>query len=263
MLPNKLIIAAAIRNNAMYLPAIFANIKIISSLFSEVKCIFVESDSSDNSLELLNTFKDNNEKVEIISLGHLEPTMPLRTQRIATARNVYLERTESLKEVYDTLLVLDTDEVNAEPIDAESILSNFKYYGWDMICANQGYLYYDLWALRHPDWMPFDCWERIQNQPSFMSPQAAQQLFLNSRFIHIDQNHPPIKVESAFGGSAFIRINSIKGIRHHGIQHGMQICEWVPFCKGLNEGNANIFINPRFINQKNIPGLFYSLGMIK
>ena len=251
MLPNKLIIAAAIRSNGNYLPEIFNNINLISSLFSDVKCIFVESDSSDNSLELLNRFKGNSENVEIISLGNLEPTMPLRTQRIATARNVYLERTESLKDVYDTLLVLDTDEVNAEQIDTESILSNFKYSDWDMICANQGHLYYDLWALRHPDWMPFDCWERIQNRPSFMSPQAAKEIFLGSRFIHIDQNHPPIKVESAFGGSAFIRINSIKGVRHHGIQNGMQICEWVPFCKGLNEGNGNIFINPRFINQKN------------
>lgn len=251
MLSNKLIIAAAIRSNAKYLPAIFNNINLISSLFSDVKCIFVESDSSDNSLELLNRFKGNSENVEIISLGNLEPTMPLRTQRIATARNVYLERTESLKDVYDTLLVLDTDEVNAEQIEIESILSNFRYADWDMICANQGHLYYDLWALRHPDWMPFDCWERIQNRPSFMSPQAAKEIFLGSRFIHIDQNHPPIKVESAFGGSAFIRINSIKGVRHHGIQNGMQICEWVPFCKGLNEGNGNIFINPRFINQKN------------
>ena len=254
MLPNKLIIAAAIRSNGNYLPAIFNNINLISSLFSDVRCIFVESDSSDNSLELLNKFKGNNEKIEIISLGHLQSTMRLRTQRIATARNVYLERTESLKGVYDTLLVLDTDGVNAEQVDTESILSNFRYSDWDMICANQGLLYYDLWALRHPDWMPFDCFERIErilNPPSFISPQVANEISLNSRFIHIDQNHPLIKVESAFGGSAFIRIDSIKGARHCGIHNNKQICEWVPFCKALNQGNANIFINPRFINQKN------------
>ena len=251
MLSNKLIIAAAIRNNAKYLSSIFANINTIANLFSDVKCVFVESDSSDGSLDMLNSFKGTSDQVEVISLGRLEPSMPLRTQRIATARNTYLERAEQLKDNFDLLLVLDTDEVNAEPVDTESILSNFKYSGWDMICANQGHLYYDLWALRHPDWMPFDCWERIANRPSFMSPQAAKEIFLGSRFIHIDSRHPPIKVQSAFGGSAFIRINSIKGTRHYGVNNGMQICEWVPFCQGLNEGKANIFINPQFINQKN------------
>jgi len=251
MLPNKLIIAAAVRNNSTHLPAIFDNINTISSLFSDIMCIFVESDSSDNSLELLYKFKENNNKIEIISLGKLEPTMPLRTQRISTARNTYLERVEQLHLEYDTLLVLDTDEVNADPVDIESILSNFKYTGWDMICGNQGHLYYDLWALRHPIWMPFDCWERIANRPSFMSPSDAKEIFLGSRRIHIDQNLPPIKVESAFGGSAFIKTKSIKGARHCGIYNGNQICEWVPFCKALNKEKGNIYINPRFINQRN------------
>jgi len=251
MLPNKLIIAAAIRNNSRWLPYIFNNINTIGGLFSDVRCVFVESDSSDNSLDLLHNFKGKNERIEIISLGKLESNMPLRTQRIATARNTYLDRVEQLKDQYDTLMVLDTDEVNSDPTDTDGILSNFRYEGWDMICANQGHLYYDLWALRHPEWMPFDCWERIANKPTFMNPQAAKEIFLGSRFIHIDPNHPPIKVQSAFGGTAFIRTHSIKGARHHGIENGMQICEWVPFCTKLNEGRGNIFINPKFINQKN------------
>lgn len=46
-------------------------------------------------------------------------------------------------------------------------------------------------------------------------------------------------------------IFSIKDARHHGIENSMQICEWVPFCTKLNEGSGNIFINPKFINQKN------------
>ena len=83
MIDKKIIIAGIVRNNAQYLSSIFKNIEMISSLFKEVKCIFVESDSNDNSLNLLNEFKNKNKNVDVISMGNLRTKMPYRTQRTA------------------------------------------------------------------------------------------------------------------------------------------------------------------------------------
>jgi hypothetical protein len=84
-----------------------------------------------------------------------------------------------------------------------------------------------------------------------MSYNTANNIFSLSRQIIIPRDHSPIKVESAFGGMALVKIPSIKGARHSSRdEDGEEYCEWVPFCKSLNNGNANIYINPAFINGK-------------
>lgn len=255
MIDKKLIIAGIVRNNAQYLPSIFKNIENISSLFKEVKCIFVESDSTDNTVNILNNFKNKNKNIEIISMGNLRDKMPYRTQRTAFCRNIYLDRVEEIKDEYELLLVMDMDDVNSYPIQSESILSNFKYHDWDMITANNPDGYYDIWALRHPTWMPYDCWEAVGNRPSFMSNDEAINIHVRSRIIKIDVNHPLIEVQSAFSGMAFIKTKSIKGGRHIGlIQDGgaiREIVEWIYFCKSINEGKPKIYINPRFVTNTN------------
>jgi hypothetical protein len=101
--------------------------------------------------------------------------------------------------------------------------------------------------------MPYDCWAMYRNKPSFMTGEEAHKMFIKSKFININQSHPWIKVQSAFGGSAFIKISSIKGSRHSGIgPDHYETCEWVSFCKSLNNGNSSIYINPKFINQTSI-----------
>ena len=255
MIDKKIIIAGIVRNNAQYLSSIFKNIEMISSLFKEVKCIFVESDSNDNSLNLLNEFKNKNKNVDVISMGNLRTKMPYRTQRTAFCRNIYLDEVEKLKDEYELLLVMDMDDINSYPIQKESILSNFKYDNWDMITANNPDGYYDIWALRHPTWMPYDCWKAVGDRPSFMSNEEAINIHVKSRIIKIDINHPLIEVQSAFSGMAFIKIESIKGARHIGLiqNNGViqEIVEWVYFCKSIKEGKAKIYINPRFVTNTN------------
>jgi hypothetical protein len=255
MINKKLIIAGIVRNNANYLNNIFLNIKNISQLFSEVKCIFVESDSTDNSLDLLNKFAIEQKNTNVISMGKLQERMPYRTQRTAFCRNVYLDEVEKIKDEYPLLLVMDMDDINSYLIQPESIISNFYYTDWDMITANNPDGYYDIWALRHPQWMPYDCWKAVGDRPSFMSNEEAINIHVRSRIIKIDVNHPLIPVESAFSGMAFIKTDKIKGARHIGMaQDGnkiYEIVEWIHFCKTLNEGNAKIFINPRFVTNTN------------
>ena len=92
MLNKKIVICGAIRDCEKYLDGIFENFKTIVELFEDVKFVFVESDSSDNTLNKLQTLcSKNNYIADIITFGKLEDKVKLRTQRIAIARNEYLK----------------------------------------------------------------------------------------------------------------------------------------------------------------------------
>lgn len=249
---KKLVIASTASNCEKFLPNVLNNVLSIAKHFKEIKWLIVESDSTDSTHQLLKTVH-NQVNSEIYSFGNLKQKIWSRTERITRARNHYLNLIEEKYTDYEYLLVLDINPTNIEPINDEAILSNFNTTEqWDMICANQGYLYYDLWALRHPVWMPDDCWLQYKYRPSFMSEIDAHRIFIKSRFIHIDKNLPLIPVQSAFGGAAFIKTKSIQGARHEAFHKHIneEVCEWVPFCKSLNKGDSKIFINPKFINQK-------------
>lgn len=247
---EKIIFACAIRDCEKHIISVYNNILNLAKLFAEYRIIFIESDSKDSTLQFLANLKENDKNVEFISLGNLSSKFEERTERIAAARNTYLDLVESNYPTWDILCPFDADDRSTYPIDINDFLSNFKYSGWDMICANQKNKYYDMWALRHYYWMPFDVirWMTLE-RPYFIKYKDAQNMCSHSRIIHIDEMYPPIKVDSAFGGMALIKISSIKGARHKGLyEDGWPCCEWVPFCKSLNGGNAKIYINPKFIN---------------
>lgn len=239
-----LLIASVVRDCESHLEKVFTNIENISKRFNNVKVVFVESDSSDNTLSILEDIKTNsNLDVQIISLGKLQDTFPSRTDRISHARNVYLDIAE--KENYDYLLVLDSDEISTEEMNVDDVMSCFDYEDWDMMTSNQPSGYYDLWALRHEKLMPYDCWKKVVERPSNISYNKAVYEYVNKAFFKLPKTENPVKVNSAFGGAAFIKVKGINGSRHVGhYENGIPICEWVPFCDRLE----NIFINPRFVN---------------
>lgn len=250
MRSEKIVFAAAIRDCEAHIQNVYNNIINLSSLFSEYKIIFCESDSSDNTLNALKFLQSVDKNVVVVTFGKIQDKVRSRTQRISIARNAYLNIVEEQYKDYDLLCPFDADDRLSKPINPQAMLSNFKFDEWDMVTANQKHIYYDMWALRHEYWMPYDVLKQVvHKRPSFISEKRANLMFSLSKRINIDQYHPPIKVQSAFGGMALIKIPSIQGARHTGIdEEGYECCEWVPFCRSLKQGTANIFINPEFIN---------------
>lgn len=246
---NSIVVAAAIRNISSIIEPIFQNIRVLTTLFDKVKCVLIESDSYDDTVSAIQKHKHIlNCGVSLYSFGSSINQMPNRMQRICKARNIYLDIIEKDYKDFDYLYVMDFNDSNLEPYDKEGIISNFNLaVDWNMVCANQEKMYYDLYALRHDVWMPSNCWNAIGNRPSFMSYEDAHNIFVKSRFLKIDKFHDPIKVNSAFGGSAFIKIKSINGARHEALdEKGEEECEWVSFCKQI----GNVYINPKFINMR-------------
>ena len=113
----KLIICGCAKNIVNFWTNTSKNLQIIFDSLEDYKCIIIESNSTDNSLEVLNDWSKNNPKINIVSLGNLQEQS--RTKRIALCRNKYLENIEPFYEEFPYCLFLDLD-------NALEIYDNFK-----------------------------------------------------------------------------------------------------------------------------------------
>ena len=89
MIEHSMMIALCVRNVENYLPDVIENINNIRSFVSKTKVVFVESDSTDRTPELLKEINDPD--FVIISEGNLEKTYSERTARLSHCRNLYLD----------------------------------------------------------------------------------------------------------------------------------------------------------------------------
>lgn len=246
-----------VRNGAPYLDKIFENIERIGGLFKNYSCVFVESDSSDNSLQILNKFKykhDNN--IHILSLGNLESHISSRTCRIAAARNagiVFCEKNNIL-DTHDYYIHMCMDEVNSDKMLEDDFLSCFLYdiNTWAGMTANQ-LTYYDLWCLRCKGWLDYDCWFEVSNRPSYMTFEDAHNMHVKSKFIKIPKNYGLIEVDAAHGGFGIFKSSYAKGARYrgHNDNNSFEECDLINFCRHVRAQNGKIFINSQLINHYN------------
>jgi glycosyltransferase involved in cell wall biosynthesis len=219
--------------------------RIFDSL-DNYQCVLVESNSSDNSLELLTYWASKDfEKRKVFSLGNLKE--PSRTKRIAQCRNFYLDyfHQEKLFDQYDYLLVVDIDNIlQIESKFKQQLESCFQTsLEWDAIASNRKIVYYDIWALRSSELgCTFDCWEmaaKYNTKYKFGIYQTGTQKYVTAFMKHIPKNSKWIKCQSAFGGMALYKTASIKTKKYN----GDKTCEHIAFHEGLK-----MYINPEFIS---------------
>jgi hypothetical protein len=244
MLDYDIIIVGCARNIEKYLYKSLNKINMIKNLFKSSKVFIYENDSTDKTLEILKDWENKN----IIKLFTEKNVPGKRTERLAHGRNILYN--EAMKYDFDLLIVMDLDNV-IELLSEKSILSCFYIKeDWAMIGANQLGNYYDLWALRtYDDWMPFDCWECVRNNPINMY------YCVNSRYKNIPINSNIIKVKSCFGGFAIYKRKYLNNCSYgNGLQgnvHKYELCEHVPFNECIIKNGGYIYINPKLINFNN------------
>jgi len=254
---QKILIVGTSRNCFDYLEDNISRITTAFHKFLNVHWLIVESDSSDNTLLLLSQLALQIPNFRYKSLGHLEASMPLRTERIAFCRNYYLNeiRTNIDYADIDLLVVCDLDKNAQSHLSTDGVMSCFERNDWEVCTANQLGKYYDIWALRHPLWSPNDCWQQTKFlQLSMKLPKKrANYAAVFSRMIQIAPESDWIAVDSAFGGLAIYKKEVLKSSHYVGkskneIGEYDQVCEHVAFHGQLIQNGARIFINPRLIN---------------
>lgn len=217
----------------------------------EVQWLIVESDSTDDTVSELEALRPELRNFQFVSLGKLAPEIPKRTERISFCRNYYANQLKHnpIFSGVDYVAVADLDGANCE-LTREAFESSWSRKDWDVCTANQNGPYYDIWALRHKDWCPDDCWAQYRFLNAYRT-NSERNLWasVHSKMITIPRDSDWIEVESAFGGFAIYRKSMFDRCEYAGIsQDGEECCEHVHFHRILKEDGARIFINPMLIN---------------
>ena len=256
LINKKILIVGVIRNGEKTISAEILSLNNAFNDFFEVYWLIIESDSEDNTVkrlsELSQTFKNFNYQ----SVGQLAETMPLRTERLAFCRNIYLDeiRNNPFYSDFEYIVVADLDGVN-NLLTPDGVRSCFEKNMWDVCTANQLGGYYDIWALRHPIWSPGDCWEQFRylNQFAKSSQDSNNLLYaaVHSKMVVIPQDAEWIEVESAFGGLAIYKRETLLDAttKYIGLnKSGVEIVDHASLHLGITQNGYKIFINPKLIN---------------
>jgi hypothetical protein len=267
VLGKKAVFVGCARDVAAVVPRVLSNISRMSELFTESAFIFVENDSRDATKHEIELWCRNKTNARLISLDGLSDTCPIRTIRLASVRNHYLSLIRSEFSTYDFLFVVDCDEVNGRTIDLAAVRRAIQFLEQDSshagVFANRDGIYYDLWALRHPELCPGDIWEEVCDYAltHHVTDEEAYKQTLAKRIFTIPPNIPPIEVDSAFGGLGIYKVSSTCRNERNYLGHktklipvsgkivevGWQCCEHVSFNSGFREHGEKLFILPDFL----------------
>jgi hypothetical protein len=245
------LIAGLVRNQETNLSNLVSILHNSFAKYGDVSFLIIESDSTDNTIEELTVLRNSYPNFDFLSLGNLENTIENRWVRMATLRNTYLDSfadSPSYKNC-NYLVVADLDDVNLD-LKSSSLDSVFKRNDWAAVFANQSKYYYDILAFRHPTLSPNDCWkeERFLIEKG-MNPYRARKRAVFDRQIKIPRNSPWLEVNSAFGGLAIYKRDSIKGSRYSEYSsEGDFACEHIDFHAQIKSCGGKLFIVPSMIN---------------
>jgi hypothetical protein len=241
------------RNCTKHLKSDVIRLKSAINQPKELHWLLIESDSSDDTVAELGNLAKEVENFKYLSLGNLRHNMPKRTERISHCRNKYIEQilNDETYHYIDYVVVADFDGLNTL-ISSTAFDSCWEQADWDMCAANQDAPYYDIWALRHKEWSPNDCWSQYDFLNQYTANKNRVQNLYNcvyARMLRIPLNSEWIRVDSAFGGLAIYKKDMFVLGKYHGINEaGNELCEHVHFHQQLTQQGARLFINPKFIN---------------
>lgn len=245
------LITGLVRNGEKTIAKEIKHLASVFKNFSSLNWFVLESDSSDQTLLELEQLSREISHFRYKSAGNLADSMPSRLVRLAHCRNLYLDelRTNPLYQNIEYLVVADLDNMNPLLTEA-AVLSCWDKEGWGGVCANQRGPYYDLGALRHPDWMPHDCWRHYQFLiQQGKSEDEAMSAAVHTNMVTIAENAEWIEVDSAFGGIAIYPTQALGNARYKGYdKHGRDAVDHIGFHEGIRENGYKIFINPKLIN---------------
>ena len=264
----KIIIAGTISNVSR---TIQKELKRVSEAFGDhciVEIILVESDSTDNTIQIVTSLKEKFQNINLISLGDLKDKMPDRISRIRFCRQKYVERIRKIikHDSIDYVAIVDLDGMN-NLLSSTGVASCFTRSSWTAVLANQLGGYYDLLALRHETWCPNDILQDLNKLKSQLEPLNSSRIniyrwlirrleydrirreAIYSKMVKLRRNSPWIEVDSGFGGFAIyqagvfesydyaLQVDEMEGSSEH-VSLNMQI----------RESGGHIFVNPDLVN---------------
>lgn len=178
--PFTVCICTILHNNQKDYETIISNIRSFQRMFKKSFVVFVESKSTDNTVELFS-------KLDNALFIRMETT-----STEAECRNAYLAFVKRNSSLFDMMIVADVNIAFKKPISRDSLECFKKPNKWNAVFANQSYMYYDIKSLRSKE-----C-------PSDLSEldEESRKIRIRTLRRHIPRDEKYIQVASAFGGLA-------------------------------------------------------------
>ena len=252
---KKIVIAGCGQNIQPYIQQVFKNIYTISALFADYKIIIFENDSTDQTLEILNSYAKKDSNITLLSERNIPVPRYLHPCRIAYCRNRLLEKINASFMDYDFMVMVDLDDVCATPIQIHHFKNIFKNKAWDSVSFNREH-YYDKWALRYPRFVK-NCW-------NFASRAECVHYItqLGHHIVHLLKNNDMVPVFSAFNGFAIYKMDKIKHCKYDGRNKERRLgnrarhwedCEHVAFhCDMIKKNGARHFISSAILFSRSV-----------
>jgi hypothetical protein len=265
ILKNKsIIVVGTVRNVETIITSEISRCYKALSNFKSVYFYLVESDSNDRTLLVLENLKNTLKNFNFKSLGKLETKIPDRLERIRFCRNDYVHfiRSLEIETSPNYVMVADLDGMNSA-LKSNSVASCFTRNDWDAVVANQTFGYYDILALRHPNWQVNDWTEEfktrkdliikhkastlIDNFKYFIELEKLKQQVLYSKMIRIRKTSPWIQIDSGFGGNAIYKTEVF--LKHdYTKEFDTKETDHVSLHRKIVRDGGSVYINPKFIN---------------
>ncbi len=265
MVKKKIVICATVKNEEKNLVKFFKKVDSLISSFEEYYLIFVLSDTSDNSENLIDDYLKNRKGNLIIKNFDNQIN---RIEKLEICRNEYLEFIRKKNEInfYDYLIVMDVDGVN-NILNDKILNKSIQKEKWSAIFANQKFFYYDIFALRINNLInenfilkiKKDFQNNIYDQPKKnILNNLTKFFFINKLF-----KERYMEVNSAFGGFGIYKLNIILEFNYHS-NSGIN-CEHVKLNEDISKKYGGMFIdklliNSYGINKHSINGLLSSIS---
>jgi len=248
-------IVGCARNCGRFLPDSLRTAVMLSRYFDECTFVFYENDSTDDTLDVLNRFCQNDHANRTIITeknvqGH-------RESRLAHGRKAVFQ--VALQADPLVVVVMDMDDVNRTVKNFTDALQLVAQGKLTVASANQKLQYYDLWALRSGRehercrHLPAAVYCHIQRdfrigEERFWLSEISFNLI---RSIRKSNTFGYTEVVSAFGGLAIYDAASVKASvsAYSGVtDDGFEVCEHVPFHEDIVRKGGHIGIVHSFIN---------------
>lgn len=245
---KKVIICSTIKNEIKNLDNFFKKIDSFIDKFDDYHIVFVESDSTDGSADIINNYLKNR-KGNIIKKDFSEKFN--RVHKLEICRNEYLAyiRNSPLLKNFDYLMVMDADGVNNK-LNAEKIINSIKKENWNAIFANQSILYYDIFALRIKNFITANFISNIKKDIDNNKYKKIKENIFNNltKFFYLNKffDERYIEVISAFGGFGIYRLKVILEFKYYSKQG--ENCEHVGLHENIHNKYGGLFIDKNLIN---------------
>lgn len=205
---KKILIVGTVSNVEDKLLSNFRKLNTYFSKYGLTDFHLVESNSRDSTVEVLSSIAQRNSNFSFVSLPNDPPELG-RVARIRNARNSYVEFIRGLpKSELDYVVVVDFD-MKFKDLDEVDFLDIVKgLVNYDGIFPSFKYGYYDLYALRHKYWMPYDIFQSLEwlNENArksryfgILTKSNLKDKLLYGLMLSLKRNQI-VQVDSAFGG---------------------------------------------------------------